>query len=182
MIPVRGMTGQKVAVLGLGRSGLSAARALAAGWATPVCWDDNPAAREKADAEGFACQDLRRQGAFDAIATLIVSPGIPHLYPEPNPVVAAALRLFGLQWDEGQHTHPDERWIAMVAARAGVTPRDTQPDGATAAGSLGTGGTPGSGSSKVGAATVDSLILPSMSKAMTTHDPTSRSPIDTDGT
>ncbi|NVO54572.1 UDP-N-acetylmuramoyl-L-alanine--D-glutamate ligase [Rhodobacteraceae bacterium B1Z28] len=91
MIPVKGFSGQKVAVLGLGRSGLAAARALRAGGAEPVCWDDNPAARERAEDEGFACSDLRRQGAFDGIATLIVSPGIPHLYPEPNPVVAAAL-------------------------------------------------------------------------------------------
>jgi YYY domain-containing protein len=30
-------------------------------------------------------------------------------------VVAAALRFYGLNWDLGQHAHPDERWIAMVA-------------------------------------------------------------------
>ncbi|WP_299945168.1 UDP-N-acetylmuramoyl-L-alanine--D-glutamate ligase [uncultured Ruegeria sp.] len=91
MIPVKGFSGQKVAVLGLGRSGLTTARALRAGGAEPVCWDDNPAAREAAEGEGFACVDLRRHGAFDEIASLIVSPGIPHLYPTPNPVVAAAL-------------------------------------------------------------------------------------------
>ncbi|MEX0307308.1 MAG: UDP-N-acetylmuramoyl-L-alanine--D-glutamate ligase [Ruegeria sp.] len=91
MIPVKGFSGQKVAVLGLGRSGLTTARALRAGGAQPVCWDDNPAARESAEQEGFACVDLHRHGAFDDIASLIVSPGIPHLYPTPNPVVAAAL-------------------------------------------------------------------------------------------
>ncbi|HBS48720.1 MAG TPA: UDP-N-acetylmuramoyl-L-alanine--D-glutamate ligase, partial [Rhodobacteraceae bacterium] len=91
MIPVQDFTDQRVAVLGLGRSGLSAARALRAGGASPVCWDDNPQARARAEAEGFACAELTRPGAFDAIAALIVSPGIPHLYPVPNPVVAAAL-------------------------------------------------------------------------------------------
>ncbi len=30
-------------------------------------------------------------------------------------IVAAGLRLYGLNWDQGQHAHPDERWIAMVA-------------------------------------------------------------------
>ncbi len=90
MIPVKGFSGQKVAVLGLGRSGMATARALRAGGAIPLCWDDNPAARETAETEGFACTDLRRQGAFDDVASLIVSPGIPHLYPEPNPVIAAA--------------------------------------------------------------------------------------------
>ncbi|WP_299294028.1 UDP-N-acetylmuramoyl-L-alanine--D-glutamate ligase [uncultured Tateyamaria sp.] len=91
MIPVQGLAGARVAVLGLGRSGLVAARALEAGGATPVCWDDNPDARDKATSEGFACLDLKRAGAFDDVARLIVSPGIPHLYPAPNPVVVAAL-------------------------------------------------------------------------------------------
>ncbi|MDA7965647.1 UDP-N-acetylmuramoyl-L-alanine--D-glutamate ligase [Ruegeria sp.] len=91
MIPVKGFSGQILAVLGLGRSGLATARALRAGGAEAICWDDNPAARETAEAEGFACTDLRRGGAFDGVASLIVSPGIPHLYPVPNPVVAAAL-------------------------------------------------------------------------------------------
>lgn len=90
MIPVQGLTGAKVAILGLGRSGLSAARALAAGSALPVCWDDNPAARAAAQAEGFDCVDLGKAGVFDDIARLIVSPGIPHLYPAPNPVIVAA--------------------------------------------------------------------------------------------
>ena len=98
MIPVRGLEGATVAVLGLGRSGLSAARALAAGGATPICWDDNPAARETAEAEGFACKPLTGAGAFDGVARLIVSPGIPHLYPVPNPVVAAA-QLAGVPVD-----------------------------------------------------------------------------------
>lgn len=91
MIPVRGLQDQKIAVLGLGRSGLSAARALMAGGAMPICWDDTPGAREKANAEGFTCQHLKKTRDFEDIARLIVSPGIPHLYPKPNPVVAAAL-------------------------------------------------------------------------------------------
>ncbi|TMM55021.1 UDP-N-acetylmuramoyl-L-alanine--D-glutamate ligase [Sulfitobacter sabulilitoris] len=91
MIPVQGLAGAVVAVLGLGRSGLSAARALAAGGATPLCWDDNPAARARAEAEGLACRPLSRIEDFDEIARLVVSPGIPHLYPAPNTVVAAAL-------------------------------------------------------------------------------------------
>lgn len=91
MITVQGVIGARIAVLGMGRTGLSSARALRAGGADVTCWDDNPAACAAAEAEGFACADLTRQGALDNIAALIVSPGIPHLYPEPNPVVAAAL-------------------------------------------------------------------------------------------
>ncbi|KIC28911.1 UDP-N-acetylmuramoyl-L-alanine--D-glutamate ligase [Leisingera sp. ANG-S5] len=91
MIPVKGYEGAKVAVLGLGRSGLTTARALRAGGAVPLCWDDNPAAREAAEAEGFTCRDLHKAGAFDDVAALITSPGIPHLYPKPNPVIRAAM-------------------------------------------------------------------------------------------
>ncbi|MDZ7708901.1 MAG: UDP-N-acetylmuramoyl-L-alanine--D-glutamate ligase [Roseovarius sp.] len=91
MIEVQGVAGQRVAVLGLGRSGLSAARALRAGGAQVLAWDDTPAPRDAALAEGFEITDLARDGAFDGVATLIVSPGIPHLYPAPNRVVAAAL-------------------------------------------------------------------------------------------
>lgn len=91
MIPVKGYEGAKLAVLGLGRSGLATARAVRAGGAEALCWDDNPAAREAAEAEGFTCRDLHKAGAFDDVAALITSPGIPHLYPKPNPVIRAAL-------------------------------------------------------------------------------------------
>ena len=90
MIPVLGFDGARVAVLGLGRSGLAAARALAAGGAEPVCWDDGQEARARAEAEGFAPQELTPE-ALRSCASLIVSPGIPHLYPAPHRVVRAAL-------------------------------------------------------------------------------------------
>ena len=91
MIPVQGVTGQIVAVLGLGRSGLTAARALAAGGAQVLVWDDNADARDRAEAEGFTPRNLLKQGAFDDVSLLVTSPGIPHLYPAPNPAIAAAL-------------------------------------------------------------------------------------------
>ena len=91
MIPVQGVQGRKVAVLGLGRSGLATARALLAGGAEALLWDDSPEARGKAEAEGFATVDLTRQGALDGVAFLVVSPGIPHLYPAPHKVIARAM-------------------------------------------------------------------------------------------
>ena len=91
MIPVRGYQGQKVAVLGLGRSGLSAARALRAGGADVLAWDDGEVARTTAAAEGFALADPARPGALDGVAIVIVSPGIAHLYPAPHRAIARAL-------------------------------------------------------------------------------------------
>jgi UDP-N-acetylmuramoylalanine--D-glutamate ligase len=91
MIPVQGYEGQKIAVLGLGRSGMATAHALRLGEAEPVLWDDNPQAREHAQSMGFTCVDLGRAGAFDGVCALVVSPGIAHLYPQPNAIVAAAI-------------------------------------------------------------------------------------------
>ncbi|WP_283177368.1 UDP-N-acetylmuramoyl-L-alanine--D-glutamate ligase [Gemmobacter sp. 24YEA27] len=93
MIAVRGYQGQKVAVLGLGRSGLATARALIAGGAEALLWDDSPESRGLAEAEGFALTDLTRNMALEGVACLVTSPGIPHLYPHPNPIIARALEL-----------------------------------------------------------------------------------------
>ena len=93
MIPVQGYQGQKVAVLGLGRSGLATARALMAGGAEALLWDDSPEARTKAEVDGFVCTDLMRHGALEGVACLVTSPGIPHLYPEPHKAIARAMEL-----------------------------------------------------------------------------------------
>ncbi len=90
MIVVNEYAGRKVAVLGLGRSGISAAVALQAGGADVLCWDDNSAAQDNARDQGFAIVDLTREGAFEGVACLIVSPGIPHLYPAPHRAIVRA--------------------------------------------------------------------------------------------
>lgn len=93
MIPVQGYKGQKVAVLGLGRSGLATAAALAAGGATPLLWDDAPESRARAEAQGHSCTDLTRAAVLEGVAALITSPGIPHLYPQPNKIIARAMEM-----------------------------------------------------------------------------------------
>lgn len=90
MIPVTGFEGAKVAVLGLGRSGLAAARALRAGGAEPLVWDDSATAREAAGSEGFSLVDPLKAGALNGVAAMTVSPGIAHLYPDPHPAIMAA--------------------------------------------------------------------------------------------
>ncbi len=91
MIPVQGYAGQTVAVLGLGRTGRAAAAALLVGGAIPVVWDDSAPARDAAEQDGFDLRDLTKPKSFEGVATLIVSPGIPHLYPAPHPVIATAI-------------------------------------------------------------------------------------------
>ncbi|MDO5658660.1 MAG: UDP-N-acetylmuramoyl-L-alanine--D-glutamate ligase [Paracoccus sp. (in: a-proteobacteria)] len=91
MIPVLGVENQTIAVLGLGRSGRATVAALQAGGAHVVVWDDGQEARARAEGDGLEVRDLSRDEAWDGIDALIVSPGIPHLYPAPNPVIAQAL-------------------------------------------------------------------------------------------
>lgn len=89
MIPVKGFEGKRVAVFGLGRTGLTAARALLAGGASVALWDEKPAAREAALAEGFEIVDLNSADwtQFDA---LMQSPGVPLTHPEPHWTVTKA--------------------------------------------------------------------------------------------
>ncbi len=89
MIPVRGFDGDKVAVFGLGRTGLTAARALSAGGANPVLWDDKAANRDQAAAEGFELLDLQTADWHD-IAALVLSPGVPLTHPQPHWTVEKA--------------------------------------------------------------------------------------------
>ena len=119
MIPVQGYNGARVAVLGLGRSGLAAARALREGGAEVLCWDDFDAARDTAVGEGFEIKDLTKNGAFDDVAALITSPGIPHLYPAPNKAIANALAA-GVPVDNDIglffQSFPTEEWSGFDTA------------------------------------------------------------------
>ena len=83
MIPVPGFEGRRVAVFGLGRSGITAARALQAGGAIPILWDDGVSGRMQAQAEGFAVEDLTTAD-WSGFAALVLSPGAPLTHPKPH--------------------------------------------------------------------------------------------------
>jgi UDP-N-acetylmuramoylalanine--D-glutamate ligase len=89
MIPVRGFAGKTVAVFGLGRTGLTAARALEAGGAKVVAWDESPKSRQAAAAEGFELVDLSNADWF-ALDALMLSPGVPLTHPGPHWTVEKA--------------------------------------------------------------------------------------------
>ena len=80
---------EKVAVLGLARSGLAAAHALKRGGAEVLAWDDAAERRATADAAGLPVVALDEETVPRAKA-LVLSPGIPHTYPKPHPVAALA--------------------------------------------------------------------------------------------
>ena len=98
MIPVRGFEGRKVAVFGLGRTGLTAARALKAGGAEVELWDEKASSREGAAAEGFSLVDLS-QADWSGYSALLLSPGVPLTHPRPHWTVdrakAAGVEILG---------------------------------------------------------------------------------------
>lgn len=89
MIPVPGYEDQAVAVFGLGRTGITAVRALMAGGAEVLAWDDNSETRQKARAAKIPLVDLDRAD-WSNIRALILSPGVPLTHPDPHRLVKKA--------------------------------------------------------------------------------------------
>jgi UDP-N-acetylmuramoylalanine--D-glutamate ligase len=121
-IVVDGFAGRRVAILGLARSGRAAARALIAGGAQILAWDDNQAVREAAAAV-IPLSDV--EGAdWRQIAALVLSPGIPHSYPEPHPAVlrarAAGCPVIGDIELLGR-AQPDARYVGITGTNGKST-------------------------------------------------------------
>ena len=89
MIPITEYAGRDVAVFGLGRTGLAAAKALRAGKARVHAWDDNEETRAKAEAAGIPLSDLNKRD-WQSFAALVLSPGIPYRFPQPHRLVRLA--------------------------------------------------------------------------------------------
>ena len=89
MIPARSFNGKKVALFGLGGSGLATARALVEGGAEVLAWDDNPDSVARAEQEGIAVGDLH-QADWSGFSSLVLSPGVPLTHPKPHWTVELA--------------------------------------------------------------------------------------------
>ncbi|HWL03461.1 MAG TPA: UDP-N-acetylmuramoyl-L-alanine--D-glutamate ligase [Xanthobacteraceae bacterium] len=89
MIPVTTFAGETVAVFGLGGSGLASCRALMAGGARVIAWDDNAGGVAAAQAAGIPTQDLR-QADWGSVAALVLAPGVPLTHPKPHWTVELA--------------------------------------------------------------------------------------------
>jgi UDP-N-acetylmuramoylalanine--D-glutamate ligase len=89
MIPVPHIYGQCFYVLGLGKSGISAAVALKHSGAKITAWDDKAENRAKGVDLGITLESPDSVNWKEKTA-LVLSPGIPHTFPEPHPVAKAA--------------------------------------------------------------------------------------------
>ena len=95
MISITTFAGQKVAVFGLGGSGLVSASALLAGGADVVGADDDAQSMTRANAAGIPTADLKTAD-WSKFAALVLAPGVPLTHPSPHWVVQRA-RQAGVQ-------------------------------------------------------------------------------------
>lgn len=83
MIIAHSFKGKTIAIFGLGRTGLSAAKSLIKGGARVLAWDDNETTRISAVTAGVPISDLN-SADWSAIDALLLSPGIPHDKPNAH--------------------------------------------------------------------------------------------------
>src|SRR5271169_1495526 len=89
MIPVTSFAGKRVAVFGLGGSGLASCHALRAGGAEVGAGDDGAERLAEAAKAGFITADLRKV-SWANFAALVLTPGAPLTHPAPHWSVLAA--------------------------------------------------------------------------------------------
>ncbi|HOO50531.1 MAG TPA: UDP-N-acetylmuramoyl-L-alanine--D-glutamate ligase [Alphaproteobacteria bacterium] len=89
MINLEQWRGQKIAVMGLGKTGLSAAALLQEAGVEVCVWDDAEEKCIAAQAQGFLVKDLRVM-PLDNLNAILWSPGIAHTHPVPHPVAVRA--------------------------------------------------------------------------------------------
>ena len=89
MIPITTFKGRTVAVFGLGLSGRATAKALMAGGAHVLAWDDGEDGRKRAISDGIALFDLNN-AAWHELSALVLAPGVPLTHPEPHWTVKRA--------------------------------------------------------------------------------------------
>jgi UDP-N-acetylmuramoylalanine--D-glutamate ligase len=127
VIPVSTFAGKSVALFGLGASGIASARALIAGGARVIAWDDDPAKAAEAAAAGIPTGDLRALD-WSPIAALVLTPGVPLTHPAPHWAVGlarnAAVEVIGdveLYCRERRARAPHSPFIAITGTNGKST-------------------------------------------------------------
>ena len=89
MINLSSVCRKTIAILGMGKSGLSSAQALIKSGAIVWAWDDDPIKRIKMKDLGLNQTDLLKCN-WKKVDVLLVSPGIPTSYPFCHPIIEKA--------------------------------------------------------------------------------------------
>ena len=93
MINLKNLRDKKIGVLGLEKTGLSVVKAVQEVGGLLVCWDDDKGKRDNLEKNGVTVGDLNDKNLIKELDLLVVSPGVPHLYPKPHPIIALAYKL-----------------------------------------------------------------------------------------
>ncbi len=80
-------------VLGLERTGLSVISAVQQAGGLVICWDDDKERRDNLKVNGITIRDLNDKNLVKGLDLLVVSPGVPHLYPNTHPIINLAYEL-----------------------------------------------------------------------------------------
>jgi UDP-N-acetylmuramoylalanine--D-glutamate ligase len=127
VIAITTLAGKKVAVFGLGASGLASASALLAGGADVIAFDDDAASVAKASAGGIPTSDLHNAD-WSKLAALVLAPGVPLTHPSPHWVVQlagkAAVQVIGdieLFCRERRHHAPQAPFVAVTGTNGKST-------------------------------------------------------------
>ena len=123
MIVIDSYRDQRIAVYGLGRSGLSTAEALIAGGAQVLAWDDDPDRREAARSVGAMPVEPGRQ-SWRGIRALVLSPGIPLTHPAPH-IVALLADSLGAEILGDVELFARTRPLAPIVAITGTNGKST---------------------------------------------------------
>jgi UDP-N-acetylmuramoylalanine--D-glutamate ligase len=127
VIPLTTFAGQKVAVFGLGGSGLIVGSALLAGGADVVGFDDSSESVAKANAAGIPTADLHSVD-WSRLAALVLAPGVPLTHPKPHWTVElahkAGVEVIGdieLFCRERRKRAPDAPFVAITGTNGKST-------------------------------------------------------------
>ena len=127
MTPVSTFKNKRVAVFGLGGSGLATLQALEAGGAAIAAWDDDENSRARAAEAGFPVVDLGA-ASWSGFAALVLAPGVPLTHPEPHWTVqrahAAGVEILGdieLFARERRAHAPDAPFVAITGTNGKST-------------------------------------------------------------
>ena len=93
MINLKNLRDKKIGVLGLEKTGLSVVKAVQEVGGLLICWDDDKGKRDNLEKNGVTVGDLNDKNLIKELDLLVVSPGVPHLYPKPHPIIALAYKL-----------------------------------------------------------------------------------------
>jgi UDP-N-acetylmuramoylalanine--D-glutamate ligase len=127
MTPVTTFADKRVAVFGLGASGLAASRALIAGGARVLAWDDSEAGRAAAARDAIPLGDLD-EADWSAFEALVLAPGVPLTHPEPHWSVQRA-QAYGVEvigdvelfFRERAAVAPDAPFVAITGTNGKST-------------------------------------------------------------